>query len=109
MLGRLAALPPPRAVVGDRRDAERDLAPPTSFADLADPAYAGQLVVQNAATSSPGLAFLLATIHEYGLDGWQDADAKPRLRGRNAVPGHVLAQHLRMAIDGDWHDLGPGS
>ena len=52
--------------------AERDLAPPRSFADLADPTYAGQLVVQNTATSSPGLAFLLATIHEYGIEGWQD-------------------------------------
>ena len=36
--------------------AERDLAPPTTLADLADPAYAGMLVVQNPATSSPGLA-----------------------------------------------------
>ena len=52
--------------------AERGLEPPRSFADLADPTYAGQLVVQNPATSSPGLAFLLATIHEYGLEGWQD-------------------------------------
>jgi thiamine transport system substrate-binding protein len=28
--------------------------------------------VENPATSSPGLAFLLATIDEYGLDGWQE-------------------------------------
>lgn len=46
--------------------------PPATFADLADPAYADMLVVQNPATSSPGLAFLLATIDEYGMDGWQD-------------------------------------
>ena len=52
--------------------AERGLDPPSRLADLADPAYAGLLVVQNPATSSPGLAFLLATIHEYGLEGWQD-------------------------------------
>ncbi|MEL6890557.1 MAG: thiamine ABC transporter substrate-binding protein [Actinomycetota bacterium] len=48
--------------------------PPSGFDDLVDPAYAGQLVVQNPATSSPGLAFLLATIDEYGTDeagGWQ--------------------------------------
>ena len=50
---------------------ERGLEPPTSFDDLVDPAYAGMLVVQNPATSSPGLAFLLATIDEYGADGWQ--------------------------------------
>lgn len=40
--------------------------------DLIRPEYAGQLVVQNPATSSPGLAFLLATIATYGEDGWQD-------------------------------------
>lgn len=49
-----------------------DLEPPTSLADLADPAYRGLTVVESPATSSPGLAFLLATIAEYGEDGWQD-------------------------------------
>ena len=58
--------------------ADRSLAVPTSLADLADPAYAGLLVVQNPATSSPGLAFLLASIAEFGTEpdasgapGWQ--------------------------------------
>ena len=46
--------------------------PPTSLDDLIDPAFSGQLVVQNPATSSPGLAFLLATISAYGEDGWHD-------------------------------------
>ena len=45
--------------------------PPTSFDDLADPAYSGLLTVQNPATSSPGLAFVMGTIAEYG-DGWRD-------------------------------------
>ena len=35
---------------------------PTSLKDLTDPANAGQLVVESPETSSPGLAFLLATI-----------------------------------------------
>ena len=52
--------------------AERDLAPPASLDDLAEPAYDGLLVVQNPATSTPGLAFLLATVARYGEDGWQD-------------------------------------
>ena len=52
--------------------AEAGLEPPSSLPDLADPAYAGTLVVENPATSSPGLAFLLATIAEFGEDGWQD-------------------------------------
>lgn len=46
-------------------------APPTSLDDLVDPAYAGLTVVMNPATSSPGLAFLLATIDTYGDDGWE--------------------------------------
>lgn len=45
--------------------------PPATLADLTDPAYAGELVVENPETSSPGLAFLLATIDEFG-DGWED-------------------------------------
>lgn len=51
-------------------DAE-GLAPPETFADLADPAYQDLFVLPSAATSSVGLAFLLATIDEYG-DGWTD-------------------------------------
>lgn len=51
--------------------ASRGLAPPSGFDDLVAPRYRGLLVVENAATSSPGLAFLLATIAHYGEDGWQ--------------------------------------
>ena len=43
--------------------------PPTTLEDLASPEFAGQLVVQNPETSSPGLAFLLATIA--GTDDWE--------------------------------------
>jgi len=50
---------------------EDGLAPPTSFGDLTKPDYAGQLVVQNPALSSPGLAFLLATIATFGEEGWE--------------------------------------
>jgi len=42
---------------------------PADLAALADPAYAGLLAVQNPATSSPGLAFLLASIERFGEDG----------------------------------------
>lgn len=48
------------------------LAAPVSIDNLLDPAYAGTLVVENPATSSPGLSFLLATVAEYGEDGWED-------------------------------------
>lgn len=49
--------------------AENGLEPPQSLADLTDPAYAGLVVVENPATSSPGLAFLLATVDTFGTDG----------------------------------------
>lgn len=51
--------------------AERDLEPPTSLEDLTDPAYEGLFVTSSALSSSPGLAFLMATVAEYG-DAWPD-------------------------------------
>jgi thiamine transport system substrate-binding protein len=51
------------------------LPPPQTLADLADPAYRGMLVVEDPATSSPGLAFMLATIATFGETGpytWHD-------------------------------------
>ena len=61
------------------RDAFADVPPPQSLEDLAEPSYRAMLVVQNPATSSPGLAFMLATIVRFGesggytwLDYWAD-------------------------------------
>jgi len=51
---------------------ENNLDIPSSLDDLTDPKYANLLVVENPATSSPGLAFMLATIAEYGEDGYLD-------------------------------------
>ena len=45
---------------------------PTTLDDLTDPAYRGQLVVESPATSTPGLAFLLATVAAYGDPGFED-------------------------------------
>jgi thiamine transport system substrate-binding protein len=45
---------------------------PETLDDLLAPEFAGLLVVEDPATSSPGLAFLLATIDRYGEGGWQD-------------------------------------
>ncbi|MCW5875479.1 MAG: thiamine ABC transporter substrate-binding protein [Anaerolineales bacterium] len=51
---------------------ERGLAPPANLEALLEPEYTGLLVVQNPASSSPGLAFLLATIGHFGEDGYLD-------------------------------------
>ncbi len=48
---------------------EQELALPTSLRDLTEADYASLLVVENPATSSPGLAFLLATIAAFGDQG----------------------------------------
>jgi thiamine transport system substrate-binding protein len=50
--------------------AARGVPAPVRLDDLADPRYRDLLVVQNPATSSPGLAFLMATVAEYGAEGW---------------------------------------
>lgn len=48
----------------------KGIAPPGNLDDLILPEYKDLTVVQNPATSSPGLAFLLATIGLYGEDGF---------------------------------------
>jgi thiamine transport system substrate-binding protein len=55
------------------------LEPPSALEDLTEADYQGLTVVQNPATSSPGLAFMLATIGHFGetgdatwLDYWAD-------------------------------------
>jgi thiamine transport system substrate-binding protein len=51
---------------------DKNLPVPQTFEDLVKPEYKGLLVVENPATSSPGLAFLLATIAQYGPDKYLD-------------------------------------
>lgn len=48
------------------------LALPVTLEDLAKPEYKDLLVVENPATSSPGLAFLLATVGAFGEDGFEE-------------------------------------
>jgi thiamine transport system substrate-binding protein len=45
---------------------------PTGFASLTDPRYKNLTVVESAATSSPGLAFLIATMSAQPGQSWQD-------------------------------------
>ena len=59
--------------------ADQGLAPPEGLEDLVAPDYRELTVVENPATSSPGLAFLLATVGHFGqagdytyLDYWTD-------------------------------------
>lgn len=52
--------------------ADRGLALPQTLEDLIKPEYKDLLVVQNPATSSPGLAFLLGTISYFGEEDYLD-------------------------------------
>ncbi|MGW2820905.1 thiamine ABC transporter substrate-binding protein [Streptomyces sp. NPDC001443] len=66
------------------------LTPPASFDDLAEPAYKNLLVTENAATSSPGLGFLLGTAAKYGdgdASGWEGYWKKLKDNGVKVVDG----------------------
>ena len=52
--------------------ADSGLTVPETLEDLTKPEYESLLVVENPASSSPGLAFLLATIGTFGEDGYLD-------------------------------------
>ncbi|MEV6396523.1 thiamine ABC transporter substrate-binding protein [Streptomyces sp. NPDC051907] len=67
--------------------ADKKLAPPKTFDDLAEPAYKDLLVVENAATSSPGLGFLLGSVAAYGDDGWEGYWQKLKDNGVKVVDG----------------------
>lgn len=64
---------------------ESELDVPSTLEELRASEYAGILTVEHPATSSPGLAFMLATIDEFGEDGWLDFWADLRDGGVNIV------------------------
>lgn len=66
--------------------ADRGIAPPETLVDLTLPRYRNLLVVENPATSSPGLAFLLATVARFG-DRWEGYWRKLRANGVLVVDG----------------------
>jgi len=51
---------------------DKGLDPPANLEALIKPEYKGLTVVENPATSSPGLAFLLATVSHFGDPGYLD-------------------------------------
>jgi len=71
---------------------------PTSLEDLTDPANADQLVVQSPETSSPGLAFLLATIA--GTDDWEQYWADLRTNGVSVTTGWEDAYYGEFTAGG---------
>ena len=81
-----------------------DLPPPKNLDDLIDSKYSGQLVVQNPETSSPGLAFFLATIAEYG-DDWELWWAALRDNDVTVTSGWEDAYEVEFVAGGGEHPL----
>ena len=77
--------------------AKERLPVPKTLDDLAKPAYRGRLVVENPATSSPGLAFLLASIAKFGNDGWKSYWNRLRDNGVKVVDGWEQAYNTEFS------------
>lgn len=73
------------------------VAPPRSIDDLVLPRYRGLTVVENPATSTPGLAFALATVARYGERGWQSYWRKLRANKVLVTDGWDDAYNARFS------------
>jgi len=80
--------------------ADRNVAPPASLDDLITPAYRDLLVVQNPATSSPGLAFLLATVAKYGPENYLGWWKELRANGVTVVDSWDVAYYTEFTQGG---------
>ncbi|GGJ24313.1 thiamine ABC transporter substrate-binding protein [Deinococcus roseus] len=76
------------------------LALPRTLGDLLKPEYKNLLVVENPATSSPGLAFLLATIKELGEKGAYSFWAGLRDNGVKVSKGWEDAYYTEFSRNG---------
>jgi thiamine transport system substrate-binding protein len=79
---------------------ERGIPVPLELSDLTDPVYAGQLVVQNPATSSPGLAMLLATVATFGETEWIEWWEQMAANGIQVTNGWTEAYYERFTWAG---------
>jgi thiamine transport system substrate-binding protein len=77
--------------------AEAGLSVPASLEDLLRPEYDGLLVTSNPATSSPGLAFMLATVAHFGDPGYLDYWAGLRDNGLVVVGDWETAYYINFS------------
>ena len=80
--------------------ATNKIAPPTSLDDLIKPEYKGLLVLENPATSSPGLAFLLATVAKYSPTGFESWWTSLRANGVTVVDSWDAAYYNEFTQGG---------
>lgn len=79
--------------------AKNRIAPPRSLDDLVKPAYRDLFVTPGATSSSPGLAFLLATISKYG-DDWPSYWKKLMANGTKLTSGWSDAYEVDFTAGG---------
>jgi thiamine transport system substrate-binding protein len=85
--------------VDDTWFATKKLTPPRTLDDLTKPQYKGLFVTPGATTSSPGLAFLLATIAAKG-DGWKDYWKRLMANGTKITSGWSDAYEVDFTAGG---------
>jgi len=76
---------------------DHSLTVPQSLEDLIKPEYKGLLVIENPATSSPGLAFLLATVAHFGPGGYLNYWKSLRDNGVVVVDGWETAYYTNFS------------
>lgn len=74
---------------------------PTTLEQLTEPAYRDLTVVTNPATSSPGLAFLFATVGHFGADGYLDYWQELRDNGLKVDEGWEDAYYTDFSAAGE--------
>jgi thiamine transport system substrate-binding protein len=85
---------------------DRRLPAPRTIDDLADPQYKNLLVVENPADSSPGLAFLLATIAHFGRGHWLEYWKRLKANGVKVVSSWDQAYSAEFSGSGAGHQAG---
>ena len=85
--------------------AKSGMALPKTLEELTQPAYAKLLVVQNPATSSPGHAFLLATVGALGEEKAFDWWARMRSGGLKVAKGWSEAYYTEFSRNGGKYPL----
>lgn len=73
---------------------------PQRLEDLTDPRYKGMVVVPNPAGSSPGLAFLIATVDYFGEDRYLEWWRQMRANGLKVVDGWETAYNTNFTLYG---------
>ncbi len=79
---------------------KRGVEPPKSLEDLTGPKYRGMTVVENPASSSPGLAFLVATVAYFGEDRYLDWWRAMRANGLVVTDGWETAYYTNFSLHG---------